>query len=125
MGQLHELAAKMENKELNKSKGLAGLQNNDEQLRLAQYKIQAGKLVFELYESGECSSGILHQVLGYWSKIPDPEFADWNYIQGFEAICWQWYGNRFANLKKELGELCANAYVIRLLIGEFQRQDID
>jgi hypothetical protein len=123
-GQLRLLAAQMENKELNKSVDLAGRQS-DEQLRINQYKIQAGKLVFELYELGECESGTLNQVLDYWSKKPYSESADWNYLQGFESICWQWYGNSFGNLKKELGELCAYAHIIRLLVGHYEHQDID
>ncbi len=123
IGQLLQLAARMENKELNVDS--VGLKNNDEQLCLTQYKIQAGKLLFELYGSGECPNGTLCQILGYWSKNPYPESADWNYVQGFESVCWEWYGTRFGNLKKELGELRAYAYVIRLVIGPFQHQDID
>lgn len=124
-GQLLQLAAKMENKKLNKNTDLVGLTNNDNQSRLTQYKIQAGKLLFELYESGESPGGTLCQILGYWSRNPYPESANWNYVQGFESICWQWYGSRFDELKNELGELCAYAHVIRLLISSFEHQDID
>jgi hypothetical protein len=123
--QLRQLAVEMEKKELNPSPGLAGLQNNAEQLRLTQSKIQAGKLVFEIYASGQCFDGRLCQILDDWSKKPDLETSDWNDVQGFESICWEWYGNRFERLKQELGELSASAHVIWLLLSEFQRQDLD
>lgn len=124
--QLEHLAAQMEHNELNKSVDLIGLQHSNEQFHLTQYKIQAGKIIFRAYQSGEFrDNGTLCKILDHWSKIPFSESTDWSYIQGIESICWQWYGNRFDNRKKELGELSAYAYVIRLLVSELEKENID
>ncbi len=120
--QLRQLAAKMESKEPNKSADWVG---KDTQIRLTQYQTMAGKIIVEAYQTGESSNGALCQILDPWSKTPSIESTDWNYIQALESICWQWYGNRFEGLRQELGELCAYAHVIRLVIGEFERQDLD
>lgn len=123
---LGQLATKMENYTLNQSIDLDGSQNSNEQYNLTQYKIESGKIIFEAYQAGEFrGNGTLCKVLDCWKNIPHSESTDWNYIQGFEAICWQWYGNRFESRRKELGELCAYAYVIRLLVGELEKENID
>jgi hypothetical protein len=124
--QLGQLAAKMESNELNKSADLVDLQDNNEQLRLTQYKVQAGKIIIEAYQSGEfLGNGKLCKVLDYWDGIPYLESTYWSNVQCFESICWQWYGNRFDKRKKELGELCAYAHVIRLLMSELEHHNID
>jgi len=124
--QLEQLAAKMEKNELNKSVTLDGPQNGNKQIHLAQHRIQAGKIIFDAYQSGEFhGDGTLCKILDHWSKSPGSEFADWRYIQGFESICWEWYGSRFEKCKKELGELRAYAYVIRLLVSELEKENID
>lgn len=123
--QLRQLAAKMENKELDQTVWSTGAQDDHEQYRIMQYKIQAGKIIFELHRSGECPDGPLCQIIGHWSRMPFPESEEWNYVQGFDSICWQRYGDRFADLKIILGELRACAFVIRLLIGVYEHQDID
>lgn len=85
--QLEQLAAKMEKNELNKSVTLDGSQNGNKQIHLAQHRIQAGKIIFDAYQSGEFhGDGTLCKILDHWSKSPGSEFADWRYIQGFNRF---------------------------------------
>ena len=125
--QLHRLAADMENNVLEKISNLASLpENKDYLLVIREYKIQAAKIIFEAYQYGEIhGDGLLCSILGYWNKIPYPQYPEWCYVQGFDSVCWQWYGDRFEDRIKKAGELGAYAHVIRLLISELEKNNID
>lgn len=123
IGQLAQLAAEMENDGPGRRVDWVGPQNSKEQFHGTQYTVRAGKIIFKAYQSGEFhGNGIVCKILDQLSGS-DP--TDWSYIQGFESICWQWYGDRFDDRRKELGELKAYAYVIRLLMGELEKENMD
>jgi hypothetical protein len=91
-----------------------------------EYKVRAGKLLCEVFQAGEVTSdGTVNSILAHWSKVPYPQDPDWCFVQGFEALCWDWGGQVFGEEKSADGELAAEAHVLRRLAGLLEYKNLE